>query len=193
MVESVKLIQRAGIQVQGGFIVGFDHDTASIFQRQIEFIQKSGIVAAMVGLLQAPHGTRLYQRLLGEDRILASMSGDNVDGSTNIIPKMDMDALRAGYNRILNKIYSPKLYYERVITFLKEYQPPRLHFHFEFEYILAFWRSIYHLGMRGMERVQYWKLWGWVLTHKPRLFPTAIILAIYGYHFRLISEKASET
>jgi len=192
MVESVKRIQRAGMQVQGGFIVGFDHDTASIFQRQIEFIQKSGIVAAMVGLLQAPHGTRLYERLLGENRILASMSGDNVDGSTNIIPKMDIDALRAGYNRILEKIYSPKMYYERVITFLKEYQPPRLHFHFEFEYILAFWRSIYHLGMRGIERVQYWKLWGWVLTHKPRLFPTAIILAIYGYHFRLISEKAAE-
>jgi len=192
MVESVKRIQRAGMQVQGGFIVGFDHDTPSIFQRQIEFIQKSGIVAAMVGLLQAPHGTRLYQRLLGENRILASMSGNNVDGSTNIIPKMDMDALHAGYNRILEKIYSPKMYYERVITFLKEYQPPRLHFHFEFEYILAFWRSIYHLGMRGIERVQYWKLWGWVLTHKPRLFPTAIILAIYGYHFRLISEKAAE-
>lgn len=192
MVESVKLIQRAGIQVQGGFIVGFDNDTLSIFQRQIEFIQKSGIVAAMVGLLQAPHGTRLYQRLLGEGRILASMSGNNVDGSTNIIPKMDMEALHAGYNRILKKIYSPKLYYERVITFLKEYQPPRFHFHFEFEYILALWRSIYHLGLRGMERVQYWKLWGWVLTHKPRLFPTAITLAIYGYHFRLISEKASE-
>lgn len=192
MVESVKRIQRAGMQVQGGFIVGFDHDTPSIFQRQIEFIQKSGIAAAMVGLLQAPHGTRLYQRLLGENRILDSMSGDNVDGSTNIIPKMDMDALRAGYNRVLKKIYSPKLYYERVITFLKEYQPPPLRVHFEFEYILAFWRSIYQLGMKGMERVQYWKLWGWVLTHKPRLFPTAITLAIYGYHFRLISEKACE-
>src|SRR5512133_2807619 len=60
LVESVKRLQRAGLQVQGGFIVGFDHDSPSIFQRQIDFIQQSGIVTAMVGLLQAPLGTRLY-------------------------------------------------------------------------------------------------------------------------------------
>ena len=193
LIESVKRIQRAGLQVQGGFIVGFDHDTPSIFQKQIEFIQKSGIVAAMVGLLQAPHGTRLYQRLLGEGRILALISGNNVDGSTNMIPRMDMEVLHAGYMRILETIYSPKLYYERVITFLKEYQPPRFFLPLKFEYIMAFWRSIYLLGMRGAERTQYWKLWGWVLVHKPRLFPTAITLAIYGYHFRLISQKVCQT
>ena len=63
LVEDVRRIQRAGIQVQAGFIVGFDNDTPSIFQRQIDFIQKTGIVTAMVGLLQAPVGTRLYERL----------------------------------------------------------------------------------------------------------------------------------
>ena len=193
LIESVKRIQRAGLQVQGGFIVGFDHDTPSIFQRQIEFIQKSGIVAAMVGLLQAPHGTRLYQRLLGEGRILALTSGNNVDGSTNMAPRMDIAVLRAGYRRILETIYSPKLYYERVITFLQEYQPPRIALPLKFEYFLALWKSIYLLGMRGAERVQYWKLWGWVLFHKPRLFPTAITLAIYGYHFRMISQQVCQT
>jgi len=66
LVESVKQLQRAGLQVQGGFIVGFDHDSPSIFQQQIDFIQKSGIVTAMVGLLQAPLGTRLYERLQKE-------------------------------------------------------------------------------------------------------------------------------
>ena len=63
LVADVKRIQRAGLQVQGGFIIGFDNDTPSIFQRQIDFIQKSGIVTAMVGLLQAPMGTRLYKRM----------------------------------------------------------------------------------------------------------------------------------
>lgn len=192
LLESVKRIQRTGIQVQGGFIVGFDNDPPSIFQQQIDFIQKSGIVSAMVGLLQAPYGTRLYQRLKGEGRILNELSGDNVDGSTNIIPKMDFAALRDGYNRILNQIYSPKMYYERIITFLKEYQPPKVREHFEFEYLLAFWRSIYYLGIKGVERVQYWKLWLWVIFHKPRTFVQAITLAIYGYHFRRICEMAGE-
>ena len=188
LVGSVKRLQRAGLQVQGGFIVGFDNDPPTIFQRQIDFIQRSGIVAAMVGLLQAPYGTRLYQRMESENRLLETLSGDNVDGSTNIIPKMDLEALKAGYRRILEQIYSPKMYYERVITFLKEYQAPKIRFHLDLQYLLALWRSIVQLGIKGAERVHYWKLWLWVLSHKPRLFPQAITLAIYGYHFRRVCE-----
>ena len=99
LVEDVRRIQRAGLQVQAGFIVGFDTDTKSIFQRQIDFIQKSGIVSAMVGMLQAPAGTRLYERLKQEGRLLGQMSGDNLDGTTNIIPKMDIDTFREGYKK----------------------------------------------------------------------------------------------
>ncbi|RPJ37790.1 MAG: radical SAM protein, partial [Planctomycetaceae bacterium] len=117
LVESVKLLQHAGLQVQGGFIVGFDSDTTSIFQQQIDFIQRSGIVTAMVGLLQAPPGTRLYERMKREGRLVSEMSGDNVDGSTNLIPKMGMEALRQGYREILDQIYAPQVYYERVLTF----------------------------------------------------------------------------
>jgi len=95
LLEDVKRIQRAGLQVQGGFIVGFDHDRPSIFQRQIDFIQQSGIVTAMVGLLQAPAGTRLHARMEKERRLLSATSGDNVDGTTNIIPDMGLDALTA--------------------------------------------------------------------------------------------------
>ena len=147
LVEDVKRIQRAGLQVQGGFIVGFDNDTPSIFQRQIDFIQRSGIVTAMVGLLQAPPGTRLYERLKQEGRLLDRMSGDNVDGTTNIIPKMDLETLRKGYKSIMQHIYSPEHYYQRVKTFLREYQPPKGKAPRDSEYILAFFRSIYHLGI----------------------------------------------
>ncbi len=188
LVESVKRIQRAGLQVQGGFIVGFDSDPPSIFQRQIDFIQRSGIVTAMVGLLQAPRGTRLYERLKREGRILGEMSGDNVNGSTNIIPRMGLATLREGYRKVLDQIYSPRLYYERVKTFLQEYEPPRIKVHFEFEYILAFLRSIYQLGIKGVERVHYWRLFFWTLFRRPRLFPLAITLAIYGFHFRQVCE-----
>jgi len=190
LVEDVKRIQRAGIQVQAGFIVGFDSDTPSIFQRQIDFIQKSGIVTAMVGLLQAPPGTGLYERLKGEGRLNEQSSGDNVDGTTNIIPYMSLETLREGYQHILQHIYSPRHYYERVKTFLQEYQPTRVVRTVpSFQQLMAFFRSIVRLGIIGRERVQYWRLFFWTLFHRPKLITTAVTLAIYGYHFRTVCEQ----
>ncbi|PKN94002.1 MAG: B12-binding domain-containing radical SAM protein [Chloroflexi bacterium HGW-Chloroflexi-6] len=186
LVESVKQLQRAGLQVQGGFIVGFDNDSPAVFQQQIDFIQKSGIVTAMVGLLQAPFGTKLYERMEQEGRLVNEFSGDNVDGSTNIIPKMGLEPLRDGYRKILSHIYAPKFYYERILTFLREYQPPQIRIHMEPQYVLALWRSIYQLGIRGVERTHYWRLFFWTLFRRPRLFPLAITFAIYGFHFRQV-------
>jgi len=189
LVADVKRLQRAGLEVQGGFIVGFDHDFADIFQRQIEFIQKSGIVTAMVGLLQAPPGTRLNDRLRKEDRLLTKGSGDNVDGTTNIIPIMDLATLREGYERILQTIYSPKHYYKRVRTFLREYRAPAIHSPLTTRHILAFFRSIVRLGIIGKERLQYWKLLLWTAFRRPRQFAMAVTFAIYGYHFRRTCER----
>ncbi len=186
LVESIKCIQRAGLQVQGGFIVGFDSDTRSIFQRQIDFIQESGIVTAMVGLLQAPAGTRLYQRLVKEGRLSGLMSGNNVDGTTNIIPKMGLENLREGYENILAQIYSPKHYYRRVKAFLREYKAPKIGSPINRQRFMAFFRSIVRLGILGRERFQYWKILLWTLLRRPQLLPLAITLAIYGHHFRKI-------
>ena len=188
LVESVKLIQRVGLQVQGGFIVGFDSDMRSIFQRQIDFIQKSGIVTAMVGLLQAPVGTRLYKRLKQEGRLVGHISGDNVDGTTNIIPRMDLDALCEGYRDIVRHIYSPKIYYQRVKIFLREYKAPKIEYSLDFQHILAFFRSGIRLGIFGKERFQYWKILLWTLFRRPELFTLAITFSIYGHHFRKITE-----
>jgi radical SAM superfamily enzyme YgiQ (UPF0313 family) len=188
LVADVKRIQRAGLQVQGGFIIGFDSDTPSIFQRQIDFIQKSGIVTAMVGLLQAPIGTRLYERMEREGRLIGSSSGDNVDGTTNIKPKMNLEMLQKGYRAVVNTLYAPKNYYARVKTFLKEYKPPKITIPINSEYIRAFFRSVVRLGIMGKERIQYWNLVLWTLFRRPRLFPLAITLAIYGYHFRQVMD-----
>jgi len=185
LVQSVKAIQRSGLQVQGGFIVGFDNDTPSIFQRQIDFIQKSGIVTAMVGILQAPIGTRLYERLKSEGRLLGNMSGDT-DGTTNIIPRMDLDSLREGYHRIMNQIYSPKHYYERVRIFLREYKGSKAKIPLDFQRVMAFFRSNIRLGVFGRERFQYWKTVLWTILRRPGLLPLAITLAIYGHHFRKV-------
>ena len=187
LLASVKSIHRAGLQVQAGFIVGFDHDSPGIFQRHIDFIQNSGVVTAMVGLLQAPSGTRLYNRLMQEGRIIGSMSGDNADGTTNIIPKMDIAQLKRGYHYILQSIYRPRNYYRRVRTFLREYKQPRKTISMDFQRVLAVFRSSVRLGILGKERFQYWWLLTWTLLRYPQHFPLAITLAIYGYHYRKVS------
>jgi hypothetical protein len=103
-----------------------------------------------------------------------------------------MDTLRQGYRDILGNIYSPKLYYERVKTFLREYAPSRAQMPLDFDYILAFFRSIYQLGIKGIERVHYWRLFFWTLFRRPRLFPMAITYAIYGYHFRQVYKQIDQ-
>ena len=186
MVKNIKRIQRAGLQVQGGFIVGFDSDTRSIFQRQIDFIQESAIVTAMVGLLQAPAGTRLYQRMVKEGRVVGLLSGNNVDGTTNIMPKMGLETLSEGYRNILSHIYSPKHYYQRVKTFLRVYKAPKITPPIDFHRLLAFFHSTVRLGLLGRERFQYWKILSWTLFKRPQLLPLAVTFAIYGHHFRKI-------
>ncbi|NUO10368.1 MAG: B12-binding domain-containing radical SAM protein [Candidatus Brocadia sp.] len=188
LVDDVRRIQRAGLQVQAGFIVGFDNDTPSIFQRQIDFIQKSGIVSAMIGLLQAPAGTKLYERLKREGRLLGQMSGDNGDGTTNIIPTMDIDTFQEGYKNILRHIYAPENYYQRIKTFFREYKAPKIKEQFTFSHIMAFFRATYHLGILSKERVQFWKLLLWTYFHRRELLPLSITLAIFGYHYRKVSK-----
>jgi len=187
LIASVKKIQRAGLQVQAGFIVGFDKDPAAIFERLIAFIQESGIATAMVGLLNAPQGTKLYHRLKGEGRLLKSVTGDNTDFSINFIPKMNAEHLLAGYRKILNTIYAPKHYYARVKNFLKDYDPPKLRGgRLRLNHIQAVIKSVVRLGIIGRERYQYWKLFFWSLFRRPRVLPLAITFSIYGFHFRKI-------
>jgi radical SAM superfamily enzyme YgiQ (UPF0313 family) len=186
LVESVQRMHRAGLQVQAGFIVGFDSDTPATFQRQIDFIQESGIVTAMVGILQAPYGTELYKRLQAEGRLAEEMSGDNGDGSTNVIPRMHPYILQAGYRRILEHIYAPRHFYQRVRTLLRDYDPRRVKAQLQWTEVKAWLRSIVRLGIQGVERREYWRLFFWTLLHRPRLLVLAVTLSIYGHHFRTV-------
>lgn len=185
MVASVKTIQRQGMEVLGGFIVGFDSDPPSIFERQISFIQKSGVVVAMVGILTALPGTLLYNRLKKENRLLSDSSGNNVECTVNFKPKMEISTLLEGYKKILSTIYSPREYYERVITFLKEYHP-ECKLQFNWTEMKALLKSFWYIGITGNARKYYWKLLAWSLIRRPKLFPVAVTLAIFGRHFNQI-------
>lgn len=193
LIKDVKHIQRSGLQVQGGFIVGFDNDTLSTFQRQIDFIQTSGIVTAMVGLLQALPGTKLYKRLKQAGRLIGQTSGDNVDGSTNIVPRMGIEELRKGYGRMMDYLYSPPNYYRRVRMFLKDFQEPSVcqnRQRFSLWRFLIFFRVCWHLGfLKSGGRWQFWKLLILVFFHQPRLFSKAVMFTIYGHHFREVIKQ----
>jgi len=185
MTDAVKTIQKNGMNVIGSFIIGFDSDPPDIFERQIKFIQSCGIAMAIVGLLNAFPGSRLYRRLEDEGRLLGHFSGDNCDGSINFIPKMDPLILKEGYKTVLNHIYSPQGYYLRVLEFLSTYQPIRRR-RITLLGMNAFFKSILYLGIldKWSNSVYFWKLFFKALLSYRKSFGEAIMLMIFGYHFR---------
>jgi len=167
--------------------VGFDNDTPGIFQRQIDFIQQSGIITAMVGLLNAPSRTKLYKRLKEEGRILRTHEGDNTNYSMNFIPRMNREVLLEGYQKIVSSIYSSKAYYERLKVFLKNFKPVAVNRgRVNRENIMALLRSVLFLGIIDRNRIYYWKLMFWSLSRRPEMIPLAVTYSIYGYHFRKV-------
>lgn len=185
--ESVRIIQSRGLAVMGGFIIGFDNDPPDIFQRQVNFIQGNGIVTAMIGLLTAVPGTRLYKRLEEEGRLLFKPSGDNTDvtGSLNFVPRMDRETIVKGYQWVMNTIYSPEMYYKRIIEFLNQYRP-KAQTSLEYSDMFTFLRSIWYLGFAdaSTESKYYWRLLTQSVSRYRKSFADAVAVAIHGYHFR---------
>ena len=185
--EAIKIIHQHGLIVQGGFILGFDNDTPGIFNSMVKFIQKTGIITAMVGLLQAPKGTKLYEKLKKQGRILKDFVANNTDFSINFIPKMDYKELLRGYKEVVEKLYSQKYLYERVKSFIDIYRPKvRAKYRLTANRFLAFLRSIFVIGILDRGRIYYWKSIFKTLFKKPKLLPLTITFEIYGYHFRKI-------
>jgi len=196
LLESVALIQSYGIQVMGGFILGFDTDREDIFGRMTEFIQKSGIPVAMVGLLQAMPGTQLFRRLWREGRILHTDAGDNTSISLNFLPRMNAAKLVEGYRSVLKQIYSCEAYYDRVKLYLSRIQPTLGKSRFKQRWITrantrALVTSLIRQGVFGSQRWSYWKFLATVATHYRHSFGTAMTLAVMGYHFQVMTRKLS--
>ena len=187
LLQSIKRIQHTGIDVSAGFIVGFDSDSPTIFKRQIDFIQKSGIVTAMVGLLNAPRNTKLYQQLKAENRLTIEATGSNTDFSMNFIPKMNSLELLNGYKKIIRDIYSARPYYKRIRQFLMDYKRPKVQqVDIKISYLKAFIKSIFIIGVFNRGQGEYWKFLLWTLFRYPGSFASAMTYVVYGYHFRTV-------
>jgi radical SAM superfamily enzyme YgiQ (UPF0313 family) len=184
IVAAVKKIQRFGMQVQAGFILGFDNDKPGVFDKLISLIQDSGVVTAMVGLLNAPPGTKLHKKMMSENRLTASATGDNMDCTMNFTPRMDIHELLRGYLKVLSTIYSQKYYCKRIKTFLKNYRfSDKAKYKFRYCDVKAFFRSMWRIGIIEKGKLHYWMLMLWSLK-EPRRLPIAVRLSIYGFHFR---------
>jgi len=185
LIDSIKKVQGAGMEVLGGFIIGFDSDTPGIFRQQIDFIQNSGIISAMIGLLNAPTKSQLYKRLQSEGRILERWSGDNTSSAMNFIPKMDRKILEKGYQEVIRGVYGGQAFYERVKNFLTDFNPGVNNKNkVNFRKLMAFLKSIFIIGIFDSNRKYYWQLFFWSLFHRRQLFPMAITYSIYGYHYK---------
>jgi radical SAM superfamily enzyme YgiQ (UPF0313 family) len=190
LVETIKRIHNHGIEVQGSFIVGFDNDPPDIFRQQIDFIQKSAIVTAMVNVLCAPHGTKLYQRLARENRLLGEPTGNSTDCSINFVPKMSYEILAEGYRNILNTIYSPQPYYERVHAFYRQFKPRTKHAS-RMQLLSLIWlvKSLAIMGILENGRMHYWKLIVSTLVRYPRFLLPSVRFSIYRLHFHKLTQR----
>jgi radical SAM superfamily enzyme YgiQ (UPF0313 family) len=196
LLDSVAAIQSYGMQVMGGFILGFDTDRDDIFDRMVEFIQKSGIPIAMVGLLQAMPGTQLFRRLRNEGRILDAGQGDNTDDKLNFLPNMDATRLVEGYRSVLKRIYSCEAYYERVKLYLSRTHPRFGERNTRQQWLTmgnarAFVTSIIRQGVFGRQRWSYWKFLLTVATRYRHCVGAAMTLAVMGYHFQVMTSRLS--
>ena len=188
LIAAVRTLQQRGLEVMGGFIVGFDSDKTDIFKRQFDFIQRSGVVTAMVGLLTALPQTRLYQRLKTEGRLESETSGNNTGSALNFKPRLNREFLQSGYRDLMKKLYEPKVYYQRVRTFFQNHQAAAPRLRLSRADFMAFLKSFWLLGVWYRGRMAYWRFFLETLFYRPRYFRRAIEFAILGYHFRRIAQ-----
>jgi len=189
LAKVVRTIHSHGLQVMGGFIVGFDNDNEGIFEKQIKFIQDIGVVTAMVGVLTALPQTRLWHRLKAEGRIISETTA-NTDGAVNFIPKMGHKALLDGYKNIMATIYSPRNYFKRIETFVESYRPTVKNF-ISKEDLFAALKSTWKIGIMSRARFFYWRLLLRLSIRKRKAIPVAIELAVYWLHFDKVARALS--
>ena len=193
MAVSVRTIQRHGIEVLAGFIIGFDNDPPDIFDQQIEFIQNNGIPKAMIGLLAALPGTRLFERLKSENRLLAATGGNNTHSmTTNFVTRMDSETIREGYKKILDRLYDPQMknYFARCTQLLDTIEHRDLYQRkIRFTELKIFLKSIFRQPFTPYG-YQYLRFLLRNLFRNRDLFAEAITLSVCGHHFHKITRQA---
>lgn len=188
MVNDIKKIHNHGMEVYGGFIVGFDSDDETIFETQLKFIQDTGIIVATVSLLNAYPGTKLYYRLKDENRLTGQSNANNTDFTINFVPKMDKDFLISEYRKLLLSLYNVENYYDRIFNFLKEYKR-HTSGKLTYNFVIGFFKTIWFLGILDKNRFYFWKMFLTCLFKYPKTLPKTLTQVVYFAHFEKIFSK----
>ena len=181
--DQVHRLLNRGLDVWGGFILGFDNDGPEIFDRMIKFVQKAAIPYAMVGLLGALPNTPLYRRLEKEGRLRRNFTGDQF-GLTNVITKLPTSLMIPGYRKVMETLYHPEVYFQRCRENLARWNPvPGSHRPLVLRDLFSAWRALWAQGIRAPYRRAYWRFIRWTIRHQPTKLGRAIAQAAAGHHY----------
>jgi radical SAM superfamily enzyme YgiQ (UPF0313 family) len=188
--EAIDTLISNGLDVNAGFIMGFDADDAVALDRQREWVLRSPIPQAMIGILTALPGTQLERRLKREGRLIARASGDTF-GRANFKTKVPEITLLETYRATLAQIYSAKEYFARCLRGLKLRTQAEGHLSLPWRYALGcLVKSLWRQGVVGKYRKAYWHYLGQVLLHAPKRLPRAVALAVAGEHMICYTSEA---
>lgn len=191
ILDDIRCLQELGFIITGTFIVGLDTDKPTVFDDVINFIQESGIVLSIVNILKAPPGTELYERMKRENRLLDTFKFG--EETTNVIPKMGMDKLKSGYEKIINQIYSPESVYQRIEKYFeldrkyKVRQP--LKRKIKFGDVLSAIKIIYFLGFADKNKKYFWRLFFKTLKKNYNYLDLTILFSLILYQYSILREE----
>ncbi len=196
VVAAVKTIHSRGIMVFGTFVLGFDQDPPSVFNAMIQLIQESGIIVAQIAILTPLRGTKLYDRLKAEGRLIKEdpvILSMDTDPTANYITKMEKAKLLEGYCEVVNTVYSPKVFYDRIKIFLKDYKPLIEDSKIDYiEVLIIFIKTVFFIGILGKERFYYWKSLLWCLFNNPKNVSAIVFFSILGLNWRKTYSKMTK-
>jgi radical SAM superfamily enzyme YgiQ (UPF0313 family) len=195
--QQIRAIQEAGLWVLGGFIVGFDSDDETIFDRQLEFIDRTAIAWAMAGVLQAPPTTALYDRLKKEGRLIEDSQATSNFSAPNFRTVLPLPVLLRGLSRLLAGLYEAEPFFKRAFRSLQVWnprgqRPPNLPMSYNLRVLGA---SMWRQGVRSSYRRAYWKfLWlmAWNWARQPAKMWLGFMVLLSAHHFVIYAHQVAD-
>lgn len=186
LVEAVQTINRAGLRVMAGFIIGFDGEKSGAGDRIIDFVEETAIPTAVFGLLQALPNTALWHRLEKEGRLHGNKSDGNQFSLMNFEPTRPVEEIAREYVHAFCTLYEPAKFLDRVYRHFLHLRPSPCQVPFTMPSLVElralatiFWRQ----GIKRDTRWQFWRRFFGILKHNPGVWDHYITVCAHAEHF----------